>query len=394
MKILFADQFSEMGGAQTCLTELLDEVVRRGWRAEVMAPGNGPLHEECAKRGIPSSPLPLAGYANGHKSPTDILRYGFDSVRAGLAIRKAVRRVNADLIYINGPRALPAAVFGAQNTPIVFHAHNYPDREYARRIAGWCVAGKRMAVIAISQFVAQPFATPNESRLRIIYNGVRDHGFPARPQAGGEKRAEPLCIGIIGRISHEKGHLDFMRAAAIMTAARPNLRFVIFGAALFSDVAYEHEVRTAAHGLPVEFRGWTSDVLSALREIDLLAVPSGPAEGATRVIMEAFSAGTPVVAYPSGGIPELIRHRETGILTRERSPVDLALSLAELLNSPALARRISVQGRAEWESRFQLERCQREICDFIRKIVQADTSAARSVQSARAPADDAERAAP
>ncbi len=388
MKILFVDQFSEMGGAQTGLIELLDEVVRRGWKAEVMAPENRPLHEECAKRGIPSSPLPLAQYANGHKTPTDILRYGFDSVRAGLAIRKAARSLNSDLIYINGPRALPAAVLGAEDTPIVFHAHSYPDREYARRIARWCVARKRMAVIAISQFVAQPFATPNHSRLQIIYNGVGDHGFLAHPQAG------PLRIGIIGRISHEKGHLDFVRAAAIMAAARPNVCFTIFGAALFADAVYEKEVRAAAQHLPVEFRGWTNDVSGALHEIDILAVPSGPAEGATRVIMEAFSAGTPVVAYPSGGIPELIRHRETGLLTRERRAEDLALSLAELLNSPELARRISAQGRMEWESRFQLERCQREICDFIQTAGQADTSAARSGESVRASADDAERAAP
>ena len=387
MRILFADQFSEMGGAQAGLIELLDEVVRRGWQAEVMAPGTGPLHEECAKRGIPSSPLPLARYTNGHKTPADILRYGFDSARAGLAIRRAARRLNADLIYVNGPRALPAAVFGTNDTPIVFHAHSYPDRRYTHRIVQWCIAGKRASVVAISQFAAQPFVTRNESRLRIIYNGVRDCGFLARPQA------EPRCIGILGRISREKGHLDFLHSAAILTAARPNLRFVIFGAALFADGSYEREVRTAAQGIPVEFRGWTNDVSGALREIDILAVPSGPAEGATRVVMEAFSAGTPVVAYPSGGIPELIRHRETGLLARERSPEHLALSLAELLNNPELAHRISVQGRLEWESRFQLERCQREICDFIQTIGWRDTTATRSARSVRASEDDTGRVA-
>lgn len=387
MRILFADQFSEMGGAQTALKEFLDEVVRRGWNAEVLAPGNGPLHEECARRGIPSSPLPLSRYANGHKTPADILRYGLDSARAGLAIRKAARRLNADLIYVNGPRALPAAVWGAGDTPIVFHAHSYPDREYTRRIAQWCVAKKRITVVAISEFAAQPFAKPDNSRLRIIYNGVRDHGFLERP------RTAPRCIGIIGRISHEKGQLDFVRAAEMVTRARPNLRFVIFGAALFADGIYEREARTAAHGLPVEFRGWTSDVSGALHEIDILAVPSGPAEGATRVIMEAFSAGTPIVAYPSGGIPELIRHRETGLLTREQRAEDLALSLSELLNDPQLMRRISMQGRLEWESRFQLGRWQREICDLIRTIGRADTSAAHSGEPVRATTDDAGRAA-
>src|SRR5262249_51210321 len=156
---------------------------------------------------------------------------------------------------------LPAAVLGAKNTPVVFHAHSYFDREYTRRIAQWCIARRKMTVVAISEFVAQPFVSLSQSRLRIIYNGVRDHGFFARPQA------DPLSIGIIGRISHEKGHLDFVRAAELITKARPDLRFTIIGAALFADGVYEREVRRAAQGLPIGFRGWTDDVSSALHEI-------------------------------------------------------------------------------------------------------------------------------
>ncbi len=151
----------------------------------------------------------------------------------------------------------------------------------------------------------------------------------------------------------------------MLTGSRTNLKFVVFGAALFADASYEQEVRAAAEGAPVEFRGWTDDVSGALHEIDILAVPSGPAEGATRVIMEAFSVGTPVVAYPSGGIPELVRHAETGFLTKERD----AQSLASSLMHCSMTRRpwcvFPFRGRREWENRFQLERCQRDICDFI-----------------------------
>ena len=48
------------------------------------------------------------------------------------------------------------------------------------------------------------------------------------------------------------------------------------------------------------------DPREAFAAIDILAVPSGPVEGAGRVIPEAFSAGVPVVAYANGGIPEFI----------------------------------------------------------------------------------------
>ncbi len=360
MRILFTDQFSELGGAQIGLREILDEVIRRGWKATVMAPGTGPLHQACADRGIASHQLPLARYANGHKTAVDVLRYGVDSMRAAAAIRDTAARFKPDLLYVNGPRALLAATLSARSIrcPIVFHAHSFLDRRYTQRIARWCVSASSMQIVAISDFAARPFA-----HCRVVYNGVKDHGFVFRP------RTESIRIGIIGRISPEKGHLDFVRAAKKMAAMKPDLRFVVFGAALFADNSFEQQVRAAAEGAQVEFRGWTDDVAGALHEIDILAVPSGPAEGATRVIMEAFSAGTPVVAYPSGGIPELVRHGETGFLTDARNADSLAATLGNLLDDPEAMARLSTQGRREWENRFRIERCQSELCAFIEAAV-------------------------
>lgn len=377
MRILFADQFSEFGGAQIALRNLLDAVVQRDWQAKVMAPGNGPLHQACANRGIPSSLLPFARYAYGHKTVQDVFRYGTDTLRAGLAIRDAAREFRADLIYVNGPRVLPAAVFarGSERVPIIFHAHSYPDRAYARRILQWCISQENVRVLAISRFVAQPFGP----MARVVYNGVRDHGFVPRP------RSKPACVGILGRISREKGHLDFVRAAVTMAATRPGLRFLIFGETLFADDCYEREVRAAARDTPVEFRGWTEDVAAALHEIDILAVPSGPGEGATLVIMEAFSAGTPVVAYPSGGIPELVRHGDTGLLTPARRQRPLAEALGELLDNPDLMERLSRHGRREWEARFRLERAQSGICDFIEESLVCPTGASGIRSSPLAP---------
>jgi glycosyltransferase involved in cell wall biosynthesis len=357
MRILLADQFSELGGAQITLLNLLDEIVRRGWQAKVMAPASGPLHDGCAIRGIPSSRLPLARYTNGRKTAQDVLRYGVDTFCSGLAIRNASKSFHPDLIYVNGPRVLPAAVVAARSkqTPIIFHTHSDCGRGLAHRLVEWCVTQERVRVLAISRFIAQPFG----KMASVIHNGVRDHEFVPRP------RSQSTCIGIVGRISPQKGHLDFVRAARTMAAARSGLRFVVFGASLFGNNSYEREVRAEATGAPIEFRGWTDDVPAALHEIDILAVPSGPAEGATLVIMEAFSAGTPVVAYPSGGIPELIRHGDTGLLTRAPGHQLLAEELGRLLDSPALMRRLSFRGRIEWATRFRLERFQREICEFI-----------------------------
>jgi glycosyltransferase involved in cell wall biosynthesis len=370
MKILFVDQFSELGGAQLGLRDLLDETTRRGWEPTVMAPGDGPLIRACEQQGIPVCALPLSQYSNGHKTVRDLMHFGPDLGSCAVAIRRVAGRFRPDLIYVNGPRVLPAAILAAESgkVPVVFHANSYPGRTYARKIMQWCANRERVSVIAISHFVAKPFIEPvGRCRIRAIYNGVRDYGFIARP------REESLRIGILGRISEEKGHLDFVEAARLMAPSRPGLRFVIFGEALFSGSfsksSYDQLVRALAIGAPIEFRGWTDDVAGALHEIDILAVPSGPGEGATRVIMEAFSAGTPVVAYPSGGIPELITHGKTGLLTARRDYTALVDAIGALLDDPQLAERLSVQGRAEWQARFTIERWHREVCDFIEETV-------------------------
>jgi glycosyltransferase involved in cell wall biosynthesis len=350
VRILFVDQYSALGGAQLCLRDLLIETPRRGWQAEVAAPGNGPLLAFCRASGIPSHSLPLPNYTSGRKKIAEAMRYGIDMSRAAWAIRGIVRRFRPELVYCNGPRVLPAAA--AAGVPLVFHAHSYLDKSYSRRIVRACLRRSHATVIACCRFVGAGTA---ENACATIYNGVGEQGYLARPVARAAAR-----IGIIGRIAPEKGHLDFIRAAKTLDA-----RFLIFGAGLFSDPAYEAAVRSEAAGTTIEFRGWTDKVPEALREIDILAVPSAGVDATPRIILEAFSAGTPVVSYPSGGIPELIRDGETGLLTARPDHQALVQSIRRLVGDPDLMAKLSASGRREWERRFRVERFQRDVCDLL-----------------------------
>jgi glycosyltransferase involved in cell wall biosynthesis len=356
MRILFVDQFSELGGAQLGLRDIMLEGRRRGWDMSFFAPGDGPLFRFCEAVGVPAQSIPAMPYSSARKTAMNVFRYGFDMFRAALVIRDFARRQKSDLIYVNGPRVLLAAA--AASRPFIFHLHSLLDKRYSRIIARSCLRSNRGTAIAVSESVAGGLG----SAVRVIYNGVADQGYlPRQSSFWINDSRRPARIGIIGRIAPEKGHLDFVRAARLM----PDARFIVFGAALFSDPAYEAKVRAAASGLPVEFRGWTNDVGAALREIDIVAVPSAAVEATPRIVMEAFSAGTPVVAYPSGGIPEMVRHRDTGLLTADASGEALAQALRSMAGSSELLSRCSAHGRREWEKRFRLQRFQADIADLI-----------------------------
>jgi glycosyltransferase involved in cell wall biosynthesis len=163
--------------------------------------------------------------------------------------------------------------------------------------------------------------------------------------------------------------------------ALPECRFVVLGAPLFGDARaerYAAQVRAAAAGLPVEFTGWVADIHTALARLDLLLVPSTGLEATTRVILEAYAAGVPVIAFPSGGIPEVVAGL-SGILAT--SVQEMAALAIELLTGPAERRsRMSEAAREQWRLRFTLERYRQDVLAAIECAVRG--SAARELTNA------------
>lgn len=374
MRVLFVDQFSQWGGAQFMLRDTMAEALRRGWHMEFLAPGNGGLFEYCKAQRIPAHHLSFGAYTSGGKRFSDMMRYPRDIAHAAKVVKTVVLQSRIDLVVANGPRVLPAAAMAP--CPVVFHLHSRLDQRYARTIVQLSLRASRGLLICSSNFVAEPLRTavrPNS--MRILMNGVADCGYAGHRVASG-----PPTITILGRIAPEKGHIDFLRAAEIVSRRRPDVRFAVHGAASFSDAAFERDIRGMTKNPAVNFYGWTDDIAGVLHRTDILLVPSTNAEATPRVIMEAFSAGTPVVAYASGGIPELIRHDETGLLTARPDHAALAESISTLLADSAVRARLAIHGRREWENRFQLERYQREMCDLLER------SAEKRGQSQPAPA--------
>lgn len=362
MRILFLDQFNELGGAQRCLIDLVDGM--SGAELYAALPGDGALSDALRRRGVCVYELPRVEYSSGRKGVADVLRFATGLPRLARRIGALVQMYEIEMVYVNGPRMLPAAAMASRD--LVFHAHSFLEKRYASRLVGWCLRWRKAHVIASSQFVARPLPA---DRLRVIYNGVPELPFrPLNPPDGRTWR-----IGIVGRIAPEKGHLDFVRAARVLTQRGVRAEYFIHGAPLFSDSSYVARIREQSSGLPITFSGWSNDVSTVFAGLDLLSVPSSHIDATPRVIMEAFSAGVPVVAYPSGGIPELIDDGVTGVLTK-----DLAAGIEALLAHPERMSSMARAARQKWEKDFTVQRYVRQVQEFLATAQAGSTDPRRS----------------
>jgi glycosyltransferase involved in cell wall biosynthesis len=366
--LLILDQFNQLGGAQRCLLDLLPAFHAVGYMTHVAVPGDGPLADRARSSGAIVHRIPCGAYASVKKRWIDAARFGVDLPRQALRIASLVSKHGIDLIYVNGPRLLPAAAIAARGRPVIFHAHSMVKQEAAARLTRWALRSTHANVIAACRFVLEPLAAVVDAgRSRVIYNGVA----PVECVRRRRRDTDPWRVGVIGRIAPEKGQLEFIQAARLvlpqLVPRHRRCEFVVCGDPLFSSPQYGRRVRTEAEGLPVEFTGWRDDIRDVLSELDLVVVPSADVDATPRVILEAFSAGVPVVAFRSGGIPEVIEERVTGVLSAP-TVMDLASKLLELFSDGgAVLDSLSARAQAAFAAHFSLDRYRAEVLEVVRR---------------------------
>jgi glycosyltransferase involved in cell wall biosynthesis len=353
-----------LGGGQRSLLDLLPAFAARDWQALVIAPEEGPLTEAARTLGNRTECLRCRSYTSIRKPAWEFWQYACELPQLAGEIRQLVQANNINLLYVNGPRLLPPAAWISRqhSIPLVFHCHNRLLQPSAIFLAGEALQFASGRVIACCRYAAEPLrGYLKEASLSILYNGVRAlNDFALRPT---DKLRR---IGVLGRIETEKGQMEFVRAAKFVLEEFPDCLFFIVGAPLFSNASYYNRVVAASQGLPIEFPGWQTDTSPVFAGLDLLIVPSTSFEATTRVILESYSAGVPVIAFPSGGIPEILDDGETGFLASAITPKALAERITSVLRMiPADVAAVVAKAYRKWRGYYTLEMYQERVCDVL-----------------------------
>lgn len=180
-----------------------------------------------------------------------------------------------------------------------------------------------------------------ESRVVYIPNGVDTSRIETSRQDKG-------FVLYLGRLSPEKGVETLLRAHA---ADNATWRLVIAGSGpLLGKLQSEFP--------SAEFTGHLTgaDLEAKLREASVIVVPSEWHENNPLSVLEAMAYGKPIVASDIGGIPELVRHGQTGLLFEPKNTQQLSSHIRTLLGDPDLRRKFGNEARKVAETEYSLER--------------------------------------
>lgn len=282
------------------------------------------------------------------------LRRSLDPV-ALMRIRRLCRRRNIDVVHVHSPKdAWICAPLQLTIGPAVVRSRqitNPVKPQWSRSI----VYRRGCAhVVAASESIRTSLVTHNRvapDRISVIGEGVDLREFFPEVDGRGFRaefsiRPDAVLFGMVAMIRGEKGHLDFIAAAAKVARRHPAARFAIVGEGT-GDRSHEKLVRARArewlpHG-PLCFTGYRADTPQVMAALDVLVVPSH-AEAQSLVVPQAFATRRAVVATKVGGLPELVEHGKTGLLIPPADPSALADAMERLIKDVPLRRQLAAAG--------------------------------------------------
>jgi glycosyltransferase involved in cell wall biosynthesis len=364
---------SNWGGAQTYVYDLATALAARGTEVVVALGGNGLLVEKLKEQHIKVISLPGLTRDVEMLEDRSLLvdpRAIYRSIRQEFSVMRSlitlIQEEKASVVHLNSSKmgglgALAARLAGART--IVFTVHGWPHKEpraFPIKTVIWLISWITVAlcqkIIVVSENdVREAPVFFSRKKITLVRNGVAPSPLLSRSEAR-EKLTLPKDAKIILSIAELHRNKDIesaISAFAELGAQYPEWQYVVIG----EGEERERLTEVIAHYSlqeRVTLLGFRENARQYLLAADLFLLPSRK-EGLPLTLLEAGLAGLPIIASRTGGIPEVVRHKDTGLLAPPHNPHALARALRTLLEHPEDAARYGHALKAYVEERFSKE---------------------------------------
>ncbi len=332
---------SATSGAERHVVSLSQQLSGRGHYVEVICPEDGWLPKVLSDSGI--------------KVHTSNMRGKGWAQTLNLLVQEK-RRSKIDVIHTHLTRATYIGYCAGRfsGLPVVTSVHIANNDQIYKRLAR-----KHNRLVAVSSFVRGMLRGRGiaDHYIDTVYNGTDFVDFaqhdPIEVKDEFSIPRDRKVVGLVGRVCREKGHLEMITAMKSIRRDHPNAHVMFVGRV---EESFEGELNEAIDGAGVRdsvtLAGIRHDVPRLLDSFTLSTMPSHIETFGVAAI-EAMARGKAVVASRVGGLPEVVRHRQTGLLIDLR-PEALAEAVSYLLTHEDEREWMGAQGKRIVEEKFSL----------------------------------------
>jgi len=187
------------------------------------------------------------------------------------------------------------------------------------------------------------------------------------------KKEGKIKVALIGRMLRDKGVEEFIDAARIIVKINTDsiIEFHLYGAPYESNPTSisESEIKTWKKYEWLYYHGHCENIADELNDIDIVCLPSYR-EGLPKSLLEAASAGKPIVATDVPGCREVVEHGVNGFLVPPKNPEKLADSIQTLIENPELRKDFGLKSREKAVKEFAIEKIINQTLDLYKELLQ------------------------
>jgi len=371
IKVLHLRDTYEVGGPGKTILETVSHIDKSLFSVSIAVFGTGsetgesPFLSEARNRGITVHEI----RSRGRYDPLIIREIVF-----------LVKKFKIDVLHTHEAKSDLLGYLSAKmtHTPIISTMHGWitnnrkeqiytkVDKMVARFFDRVIVVNAHMREVLLKEGVPSRIISLLHNCI-VKENYYRDQPRGYIRQSLGKEIRSPV-IGTLGRLSLEKGHVDFVEAAADVLSRGHKAHFVIVGdgpeAAKIAGMISERGL-----GNRVTMTGYMRDPRKVLQDFDLMVLPS-LTEGFPNVVLEALMMEVPVISTDVGGVPEIIRDGEEGVLIPPGDPGTMARAMVDFLGDKEKYNRMALQGKKIVEERFDFRSRTRKLEKIYTEVME------------------------
>lgn len=376
MNILILHTASDLYGASKILLIVTEILQRNNYKPIVVLSGDGPLVAELNKLNVEVHIIRLGILRRKYFNVSGMLNRVSVSFKAWRMLSRLISEKQPEIIYSNTTGVIIGALLAwKKGIRHIWHVHEIITKPAAfTRIIGYLLNTFSDKVIVVSDAVKKHWQqTVDPSKIARIYNGIDISPFSDKSSSLRQELKIPedvVLIGMIGRVNHWKGQNYFLEIARILSDKYPSICFIMAGDAFPGNEHLVEELNANIKGLQLEQKvfniGYRTDIVNILNALDIFVLPSIQPDPFPTVILEAMSAGKPVIATNHGGAPEMIEDGKSGLLIPVADAGKAAEKACLLIENELLRKEMGIKARERVQEVFSKEAFEKGILGVIK----------------------------